>query len=133
MVRYRDGSRLSGRLTVERSIREQMTSAARGFRQTPTRGEESLWRALKGGQLHECKFRRQHPVGPFVVDFFCASAQLVVEIDGPVHDTQRDRDDERQQLLETRGYRVLRIRSDDVENDLSGVLTRILEATNGRP
>ncbi len=60
-----------------------------------------------------------------MVDFFCASAQLVVEIDGPVHDTQQDRDDERQRLLETRGYRILRIAAIDVERDLSEVLQRI--------
>jgi very-short-patch-repair endonuclease len=132
VVRNRDGSRLSGRLTVERSTRDQMTTAAREFRRKPTRGEESLWRNLKGGQLQGRKFRRQHPVGPFVVDFFCPSAQLVLEIDGPVHDTQRDRDTERQQLLESRGYRVLRIRSEDVDSNLLGVLVRISESIQGK-
>lgn len=105
-----------------------MTTAARGFRQVPTVGEELFWRALRGGQLRGYKFRRQHPVGPFVVDFFCASAQLVVEIDGPVHDAQTDQDDERQHLLETRGYRIPRIRSTDVDRDLPAVLQRIAQA-----
>ncbi len=63
-----------------------------------------------------------------MVDFFCASAQLVVEIDGPVHDAQTDQDDERQHLLETRGYRILRIRSTDVDRDLPAVLQRIAQA-----
>jgi very-short-patch-repair endonuclease len=133
MVRSSEESRLPGRLTIERSTRDQMTTAARGFRRAPTVTEELLWRALKGGQLEGHKFRRQHPIGPFVVDFFCASAHLVVEIDGPVHDCQQDRDEERQRLIETRGYRILRIQAIDVEHDLTATLARIARAIDAVP
>ncbi len=71
------------------------------------------------------KFRRQHPVGPFVVNFFCAAAGLIVEIDGPVHDGQHDRDRERQELLESRGYRVLRVTAQEVEQDMKSVLEQV--------
>jgi very-short-patch-repair endonuclease len=110
-----------------------MTEAARAFRKAPTNSESLLWQALKRGQIEGYKFRRQHPIGPFIADFFCPARKLIVEIDGPIHDTQQDRDNERQSLLETRGYHVLRVASASVEDDLQTVLTNIAEALHDNP
>ena len=87
-----------------------------------------MWEALRGGQLDGFKFRRQHPIGPFVVDFFCASAGLILEIDGAIHSSREAGDRERQLLLESRDYRVLRFSAEEVENDLGRVLQRVAEA-----
>jgi len=75
------------------------------------------------------KFRRQHPVGPFVVDFYCASCKLVVELDGGIHDEQVAQDIARTQHLNGFGYRVLRFTNDAVFHNRDGVLKTIAAAT----
>ena len=62
-----------------------------------------MWSKLRGRKLAGLKFRRQHPIGPFVVDFYCAEHKLVVELDGPVHDQRQDDDRQRSQYLRQRG------------------------------
>jgi adenine-specific DNA-methyltransferase len=85
--------------------------------------------------LHGIKFRRQHPFGPYVLDFFCVNAQLAVELDGSVHDKpdQRAYDRERTAYLEGHGLRVLRFKNEEVEDKLEEVVTRILEAASPNP
>ena len=96
-----------------------------------TPAEELLWQHLRGDQLDGWHFRRQHPVGRFIVDFFCAKAGLVIEVDGPIHQQQKAYDLERTQLLEIeRGYRVIRFSNDEVLNDIESVLQRIRKALN---
>jgi len=87
-----------------------------------------LWNALRRKQLGGRKFRRQQPVGPFVVDFYCSTERLVVEIDGPIHETQREEDSVRQQLLESLGLRFVRIAAKLVEDDLAAALAQITNA-----
>jgi len=112
--------------TPKRTVR-----AARDLRKRMTPAEELLWQRLQGNQLDGWHFRRQHPVGRFIVDFFCAKAKLVVEVDGPIHKQQRAYDQERTKLLEIeRGYRVIRFTNDEVLNDIESVLQRIREALN---
>jgi 2-oxoglutarate/2-oxoacid ferredoxin oxidoreductase subunit alpha len=106
-------------------LRARMVEVAREFRRQPTASEAVLWKALRRHGLEGRKFRRQHRIGPFVVDFFCRSEGLVVEVDGPVHDDQRDRDAARQQLLEAAGLRVVRIPAAVVEHDLEAALDAI--------
>ena len=65
-----------------------------------------MWNSLRRKRLDGRKFRRQQPIGPFVVDFFCPAERLIVEVDGPIHDSQREADRVRQQLLETLGLHV---------------------------
>jgi adenine-specific DNA-methyltransferase len=110
---------------ISPEVRQRMVAAARGFRQVPTRSEAILWQAIRDRKLDGLKFRRQHPVGPYVADFCCAEARLIVEVDGPVHDSHQQRDRDRQQLLEAAGYRVLRIPSEDIERDVRPVLAKI--------
>src|SRR5437660_7946153 len=102
-----DPDRIPSRLEITEQERLRLRDAARSFRRAPTRSEEMLWRELRGSRLG-VKFRRQHPIGPLVVDFRCPQLHLIVEVDGPIHEQQPERDAARQKLLEDRGYRVIR-------------------------
>ena len=110
---------------VPRALRAKMVEVAREFRKHPTPSEDLLWQALRGRRLEGRRFRRQQPIGPFVVDFFCASERLIVEVDGPVHEAQQQADRERERLLESLGLRILRVQATQVERDLPGVLKMI--------
>jgi very-short-patch-repair endonuclease len=82
---------------------------------------------LRGGKAGGLKFRRQHAVGTFIVDFYCVTAGLVVEVDGPIHEYQRDRDTERQAYLEAIGLKVLRFSNDEVSSTLDKVVRAITD------
>jgi len=86
---------------------------ARALRAAETPAETKLWAMLRGRHLR-VKFRRQQPIGPFIVDFFCAEARLVVELDGPSHDGRRGYDERRTKWLEGQGYRVVRLANEAV-------------------
>ncbi|MCS7179692.1 MAG: endonuclease domain-containing protein, partial [Anaerolineae bacterium] len=109
--------------------------AARQLRRQMTPTEEILWQHLRDGRLDGIKFRRQHPYGPFILDFFCVEQQLVIEIDGSIHQQreQQARDRARDEYLEQNGLRILRFEADEVERDLPGVLNRIREACGLTP
>ena len=113
------------RWDVPESLRAKMVEVAREFRKAQTPSEALLWQALRGKKLDGRKFRRQQPIGPFVVDFFCASERLIVEVDGPVHETQRVADQQRQQLIESLGLRFIRVLDSEVERNLLDVLDMI--------
>lgn len=100
----------------------QVLQAARGMRKEPTPAERVLWTELRGKRFCDTPFRRQHPVDRFVLDFYCPSRKLAIELDGSVHDGQRERDEERTSLLATRGIRVIRFRNEDVLHRLESVL-----------
>jgi 5-methyltetrahydrofolate--homocysteine methyltransferase len=102
--------------------------AARDLRARETRAEELLWTALRGRRLAGMKFRRQHPLGPFVLDFCCVERRLAIELDGEVHGAQQDHDAEREALLVAAGYRVLRFPNTAVRDQLPNVLA-VIQAT----
>ncbi len=102
--------------------------AARELRTRQTPAEVLLWEALRNRRLAGLKFRRQHPVGPFVFDFCCPDHRLAIELDGAVHATQHDHDVEREALLTAAGYRVLRFTNVAVQTNLAGVLDQIRSA-----
>ena len=93
-----------------------------------TAAETVLWRELRNRRLGGLKFRRQHPFGPFVVDFCCPEARLVVEMDGEVHDAQAEQDEARTQILGSYGFRVFRFRNEAVLQQLDEVLREIIDA-----
>lgn len=103
---------------------------ARHLRTNLTAPERRLWNQLRGRRLGS-KFRRQAPMGPYVVDFLCSEASLVVELDGLTHDDLR-RDELRDAFLARTGYLVLRFTNDELREDLDAVLTRIAEVAAGR-
>lgn len=124
----RQMSKVVGHIATSGAMHLRIATAARDYRKEPTPSEDTLWRALRGRRLDGCKFRRQQPIGPFIVDFFCAGRALIVEVDGSVHATQEERDTERQAVLEACGYRVLRIGANQVEQDTGVVLALIRDA-----
>jgi very-short-patch-repair endonuclease len=107
---------------------EEATESARELRQRSTSAEQVLWIRLRGRKLHGLKFRRQHPLGPYIVDFCCPSQKLIVEIDGEVHTYQREQDAARTEHLEQYGYRVIRFCNKDVFQNLDTVLRDIASA-----
>ena len=100
---------------------------ARRLRRDQTTAEQKLWSRLRDRQLERYKFRRRVPLGRFIVDFSCYDARLVIELDGGQHAEQSEADAARTQWLEGRGFRVLRFWNNEVEENLDGVLMRILE------
>ncbi|MGI8854343.1 MAG: endonuclease domain-containing protein [Thermomicrobiales bacterium] len=115
------------RIAVHPDVTRQMMGLAREFRVLPTPSEQRLWGALRNRQLDGAKFRRQQAIGSFIVDFFCAEHQLIVEVDGAIHEVQREHDEERQRMLEASGYRVVRVPAHAVETALPNVLIVINE------
>jgi very-short-patch-repair endonuclease len=105
---------------------------AKELRQQMTPAEKVLWDRLRSRQLGGFKFRRQHPIGPYIADFYCAAPRLVVEVDGSVHVGQAEADEQRNQQMAEYGYRVLRVSNQEVETDLESVICRILEACQDR-
>ena len=105
--------------------------AARELRQVETETEKILWQALRGKRLNGLKFRRQHPYEHYVLDFFCVEHQLVVELDGSVHDVldQAAYDEERTNFLNEHGLHIIRFRNEEVKRNLSNVLQKIIEIT----
>ena len=109
------------------------SESARHLRKNPTEAELRLWSVLRRRQLSGARFRRQVPLGPYVVDFACLSHRLIVEVDGGQHAFSVERDSKRTQRLECQGYRVLRFWNNEVCGNLAGVQETIrralLEAT----
>ena len=101
---------------------------ARQLRRDQTDAEQRLWARLRDRQLYGAKFRRHHPIGPFVADFCCAQRKLVVELDGGQHAEEAASDEKRSRFLEVQGYRVLRFWNHDVLKNTDAVLERIAEA-----
>ena len=113
------------RLEVPETLRRKMVGVARQFRKEPTKSEELLWQALRGKKLDRLKFRRQQPIGPFIVDFYNSKYRLVIEVDGPIHEYQKHADQERQAILEMLGLNVLRIEANLVESNMNATLDKI--------
>ncbi len=97
---------------------------ARDQRRKMTAAERKLWQAIRGTRLG-LKFRRQHPIGDFVLDFYCESERLAVEVDGDCHEQQREYDQWRDEELARLGIRVVRIPSDQIITDLPSALALI--------
>ena len=106
---------------------------ARELRQPQTPAEATLWRHLRNKNL-EYKFRRQHPIESFIIDFYCAKAKLLIEIDGETHfqKAQIEYDQARTEHLERLGYKVIRFTNDDIRYNLNIVISKIIEEVKTR-
>ena len=113
---------MEGLLSSEGSV-----SRARVQRRALTPPEARLWVCLRRRALADLKFRRQHPIGPYVLDFYCAEAKLAVEVDGQSHShpDRIDHDRRRTAWLERQGLAVFRIAAEEVRTNLDGVLVSI--------
>ena len=100
-------------------------SKPRQLRQTLTDAERRMWSALRDRRLSKYKFRRQHPLGDFIVDFACTEYQLVIEIDGGQH-SENAADTTRTAWLHSQGWKVLRFWNNDVLSNTNGVVETIL-------
>ena len=100
------------------------------LRRTQTDAERKLWTRLRDRQVNGCKFRRQQPIGRFVVDFFCPEHRLVIELDGGQHASQVKADRRRTEFLTKAGYRVLRFWDNDVLTEPASVLLKIADELN---
>ena len=103
---------------------------ARELRQSGTDAECKLWYRLRAGRLNGLKFRRQHPIPPYIVDFYCDARKLVVELDGSQHNDEVDR--ERSRFLETQGLKILRYWDNEVLQQMDAVLEAIVDIAESR-
>ncbi|WP_237745577.1 Eco57I restriction-modification methylase domain-containing protein [Planktothrix agardhii] len=104
-----------------------MLLRAKELRQQQTPAEKVLWECLRDRRFCDAKFRRQHNIDRFIADFYCHSAKLVIELDGSVHNSQVDQDQERDAWMRSQGLTVLRFRNQEVFDGLERVLLRIME------
>ena len=109
---------------------QEQVGFARDLRQKFTDAEKALWMKLRNRQLEAVKFRRQQPIGSYIVDFVSFERKLIIEIDGGQHNEEmtKERDEERTMRLEERGYRVMGFWNNEVLTNAEGVLERIREA-----
>lgn len=101
---------------------------ARKLRKSEADAERKIWQQLRSRNLSGAKFRRQHPIGPYIIDFICINEKLIIELDGSQHQQQRDYDAERTAFLKQQGYRVLRFWDDDVLSRTEDVMQAIFDA-----
>jgi len=101
---------------------------AKHLRKKQTEAEKLLWSELRSRRFHTLKFRRQVPLGEYVVDFLCPQLRFIIEVDGPTHIGRETYDKDRTDTLKADGYHVWRISNEDVYDDVPGVLDAIFEA-----
>lgn len=108
---------------------------ARKLRQDATDPEALLWACLRGRRMNNRKFRRQHPVEPYVLDFYCADLKLAIELDGGQHNTTegRQHDKAREAFLRSQGIETLRFTNDEMMRNTDGVLNMIWHRTTLTP
>jgi very-short-patch-repair endonuclease len=109
-----------------------MNDFARSLRWNATEPERLLWKHLRRRRVDGFRFRRQRPFGPYVCDFICLEARLIVELDGSQHVARADYDAQRDAFMRSYGYRVLRFWNADVAIDIAAVLDTIFEALSRR-
>jgi very-short-patch-repair endonuclease len=96
---------------------------AKTMRHCPTEAESILWEKLK---LLDYKFRRQHIIDQFIVDFCCISEKLIIEVDGKIHDLQPGRDKEREEILKSLGFQIIRFSNKQILKDIENVIEKIV-------
>jgi len=112
------------RIVRGQSVSDEKLRRAKELRREMTSTEAILWERLRRGQLNGLHFRRQQVIDGFIADFYCNAAAVVVEVDGPIHETMFEQDAERSRLFAERGLLVLRFANQEVESELERVLAR---------
>ena len=115
-----------------RGTTPEIERAARHLRHRLTPAEAKLWQVLRKKQLRGLRFRCQYPIGCFIVDFYCPSCKLIVEVDGSIHEQQQDYDLARTEHLQGYGYKILRFSNEAVETSLEDVLAKIYTQASTR-
>lgn len=114
-------------IVIGQKVASDKVRRAKELRQQMTEEEKILWQHLRANRLNGLHFRRQQVIDGFIVDFYCHAARLVIEVDGAIHQQQVEYDAERDQILTARRLRLLRIKNQDVRQNLESVLRRIAE------
>jgi very-short-patch-repair endonuclease len=104
----------------------EFVTLAKNLRKRSPDAERLIWRHLRGKQLEGYKFRRQEPLGNYIVDFVCFSKKLIIEVDGGQHAIEADKDQERDNWLMSQGFKVLRFWSNEVLGNPEGIIESIL-------
>jgi len=118
--------------TADASVYAALKKFARENRQPQTEAEDVLWQAIRNRKL-EAKFRRQHPIATYIADFVCLEHQLIIEVDGPIHETQIEKDAQRTSILNELGFRVIRFTNDEILQNLNAVIQQINETLSASP
>lgn len=108
-----------------KELSRDIVNIAKTLRKRATDAEKLIWRHLRAARLEGLKFRRQHPIGDYVVDFVCLEKQIVIEVDGGQHATEREKDKARDKWLKGEGFKVLRFWNNEVLKNIEGVLETI--------
>jgi very-short-patch-repair endonuclease len=115
-------------IIVGQKVDDVKVERAKELRRELTDEERILWQRLQANRLGGFHFRRQQVIQGFIVDFYCHAAGLVIEVNGGIHDEQVEYDRERDRVLEGLDLRIMRVKNEEIRDDLSGVLTRIESA-----
>ena len=107
---------------------KEQTTKSRQLRKNMTLQERKLWQYLRNRQINNCRFRRQYPIGAYIVDFICLNKKLIIEIDGGQHNEYENikYDDERTEYFKSLGFRVVRFWNCDIDENIEGVYELIL-------
>ena len=108
-------------------MKKQLTNLARQLRQNQTSQEEKLWHLLRRNNFRNLKFRRQYPIGNYIVDFCCPAKKLIIELDGNPHLSTKRNDIARDQFLKLQGFKVIRLWNNEITKDIEKVLDHIIE------
>jgi len=115
-------------IVIGQKVSRELQERAKELRRNMTPAEQILWEKLRHNRLNGLQFRRQQIIDSYIVDFYCHAKALIVEVDGDIHDLQKDYDLERDNHLIARGFHVLRVSNNDVKENLMIVLQKISEA-----
>ncbi len=110
-------------------IHQELIAQSRYMRANPTPAEALLWSKLRKRRLGGYRFLRQRVFGPYIVDFYCAQLNLIIEIDGPIHQRQKEDDENRTCILESMGKHVIRFTNQQIFEDIDEVL-RIIQTNS---
>jgi len=111
-------------------VSPEMLERAKKLRREMTPAEKILWKELKANRLQGLHFRRQQIVHGYYPDFYCHQHELIVELDGGIHEFQKEYDAEREAYLRSLGFRIIRFKNEEIQKDLKTVLQRIVKECN---
>ena len=123
---------ISDRISMFYKAKPIIFERAKAMRENMTPAEKAVWELLRSNKILSLRFKAQHPIDIFVADFYCAEKKTIIELDGFVHNSMVDYDEFRDSELEYLGYRILRIKNEELE-DLQDVLSKILDFINQIP
>lgn len=112
----------------------EINGNVKALRKNMTKAEEILWERLNKKQILGLRFRRQHPINIFIVDFYCHNARLVIELDGEIHDLPENKiyDSRREEELRELGLEIIRFKNEEIYDNLESVLDKITEVVKNR-